>query len=101
MTSINNILRGCKTQLINALTNESQSLSEINKKQFSSNPFSDLTEDADNMLVNTMTDEKKKRLGGPTDGACSMAVPSMSTRPRTSALRMPSTHPTIRNANHR
>ena len=29
---------------------------------------------------------------GPTDGACSMAVPAMSTRPRTSALRMPSTH---------
>ena len=25
----------------------------------------------------------------------------MSTRPRTSALRMPSTHPAIRNANHR
>ena len=30
-----------------------------------------------------------------------MAVPAMSTRPWTSALRMPSTHPTIRNANHR
>ena len=39
--------------------------------------------------------------GGPTEGACSMAVPAMSTRPRTSALRMPSTHPAIRNANHR
>ena len=31
----------------------------------------------------------------------SMAVPAMSTRPRTCALRMPSTHTTIRNANHR
>ena len=30
-----------------------------------------------------------------------MAVPVMSIRPRTSALRMPSTHPAIRNANHR
>ena len=33
--------------------------------------------------------------GGPTEGACSMAVPAMSTRPRTSALRM--TH----HANHK
>ena len=37
----------------------------------------------------------------PTEGACSMAVPTMSTTPRTSALQMPSTHPAIRNANHR
>ena len=29
-----------------------------------------------------------------------MVVPAMSTRPRTSSLRMPSTHPAIRNANH-
>ena len=34
-------------------------------------------------------------------GSCMMAVPAMSTRPRTSALRVPSTHPAIRNANHR
>ena len=40
-------------------------------------------------------------LRGPTEGACSMAVPAMSTRPRTSALRMHSTHPAIRNANNR
>ena len=38
--------------------------------------------------------------GGSTEITCSMAVPAMSTRPRTSALQMPSTHP-IRNANHR
>ena len=29
---------------------------------------------------------------GPTEGACSMVVPAMSTRPRTSALLMPSIH---------
>ena len=29
---------------------------------------------------------------GPTEGACSMAVPAMGTRPKTSALRMPSRH---------
>ena len=47
----------------------------------------------------------KKKLnsvgGGPTEGACSMTVPAMSKRPRTSALRMNSTHPAIMNANHR
>ena len=37
----------------------------------------------------------------PTEGACSMAVPAMSTRPSTSALRIPFTHPAIRKANHR
>ena len=36
----------------------------------------------------------------PTEGACLMMVPAMSTRPKTSALRMPSTHAAIRNANH-
>ena len=39
------------------------------------------------------------KLRGPTEGACSMAIPAMSTRPRNSALRMPSGHPAIRNAN--
>ena len=38
--------------------------------------------------------------GGPTEGACSMTVPAMSIRHRTSALGMPSTHPAIRNPNH-
>ena len=38
---------------------------------------------------------------GPTEGACSMAVPIISTRPRTNVLRMPSTHPAFGNDNHR
>ena len=33
--------------------------------------------------------------------ACSMAVPAMNTQPKTIALQLPSTHPDIRNANHR
>ena len=33
---------------------------------------------------------------GATEAACSMAVRAMSTRPWTSVLRMPSTHPAIR-----
>ena len=49
------------------------------------------------MTMNRHTVEQK----GPTEGACSMAAPAMSTRPRTSALRMPSTHSTLGNVNHR
>ena len=36
---------------------------------------------------------------GSTEGACAMAVPAMSTRPMTSALRIPSTHPAIIRSN--
>ena len=46
-----------------------------------------------------ITNEHK--MEGLTEGACSMAVPAMSTGPRASALRMTSKHPAIRNANHR
>ena len=49
----------------------------------------------------SMKDRRTNEERRPTEGACSMAVPDMSTRPRISALRMPSTHPAIRNANHR
>ena len=48
----------------------------------------------------TQQEQMVKRLNngprGPTEGACSMAVPAMSTRLRTSAIRMPSTHPASR-----
>ena len=47
-----------------------------------------------------MTRQENKRRGR-TEGACLMAVPAMNTRPMTSALWMPSTHPAIMNANHR
>ena len=39
--------------------------------------------------------------GGPMEGACSIAVPAMITRPRTTAIRMSSTHSASGNANHR
>ena len=57
-------------------------------------------------IAKRMTYEKTTGIYGRnllvTYGKClSMAVPAMSTRPRTSALRMPSTHPVIRHANHR
>ena len=38
---------------------------------------------------------------GPTEGACLIAVPAVRTRPGTSARRMPSTYPDIRNVNYR
>ena len=46
----------------------------------------------------SIREDEELRWRGPTEGACSMAVPATS---RTSALRMPFTHPAIRNANHR
>ena len=45
--------------------------------------------------------DKDVQVIGPTQGACSLAVLAINTRPMTSALRMPSTHPAIRNTNHR
>ena len=45
--------------------------------------------------------KKRASQRGPTEGVFSMAVPAMSTRPRTSALRISSTHPAISNANHK
>ena len=51
-----------------------------------------------NLGIQTVRD--LSAIGDTTEGVSSMAVPSMSTKPRTSALRMPSTHPAIRNANH-
>ena len=48
-----------------------------------------------------MKDLHKGINGGPREGACSMAVPAMRTKPKTSALRIHSTHAVIRNDNHR
>ena len=69
-------------------------------KQYARNPFDNSTIESGDTFMNNMKEEKKKRCGS-TEGASAMAVPAMSTRPRTSALRLPSTYPTIRNTNHR
>ena len=45
--------------------------------------------------------QQHEEIWGPTEGASSMAVTALSTRPMTCALRMPSTLLAIRNANHR
>ena len=94
--SRNHIPRGCITNYIPGLTNESNILYEAYQEQYRCAPLGDGTIDAGNKLIELMAEQKKE----PTKRACSMAVPAMSTRPRTSALRMLSTHPTIRNANY-
>ena len=95
-----NIPRGCKANYISGLTDESNTLYEAYQEQYQCNPLGDWTIDAENKLTEMMAERKKKRWG-PKEGACSIAVPVMSNRPRTSAIRMPTTHPAIRNANHR
>ena len=61
VTSRKHIPRGCRTQFIPGLSEESQSLYEAYKKQYASNPFGDTTIEAGTRLVDTMTEEKKKR----------------------------------------
>ena len=55
------IPRGCRTNYIPGLTEESQSLYEAYKKQYSSNPFAEGTLETGNKLIDTMKEEKKKR----------------------------------------
>ncbi len=61
VASRKNIPRGCRTQYIPGLTEESKSLYEAYKEQYSSNPFGDTTIEAGTKLVDNMTAEKKKR----------------------------------------
>ena len=49
------------TNYIPGLTEESQSLYEAYKKQYTSNPFAEGTLDTGNKLIDTMKEEKKKR----------------------------------------
>ena len=61
MVSRRPIPRGCRTNYIPGLTEESQSLYEAYKKQCSSNPFVEGTRETGNKLIDTMKEEKKKR----------------------------------------
>ena len=60
MVSRSHIPRGSRTN-IPGLTEESQSLYEAYKKQYSSNPFAVGTLETGNKLIDTMKEEKKKR----------------------------------------
>ena len=61
VVSRRHIPRGCRTNYIPGLTEESQSLYKAYKKQYSSNPFAEGTLEAGNKLIDTMKEEKKKR----------------------------------------
>ena len=53
--------KGCRTKYIPGLTEESQSLYEAYKKQYSSNPFAEGTLETGNKFLDTIKEEKKKR----------------------------------------
>ena len=61
VVSRRHIPRGCRTNYIPGITEESRSLYEAYKKQYSSNPFAEGTMETGNKLVDTMKEEKKKR----------------------------------------
>ena len=61
VVSRRHIPRGCRTHCIPGLTEESHSLYEAYKKQYSSNPFVEGTLETGNKLIGTMKEEEKKR----------------------------------------
>ena len=61
MVSRRHIPRGCRTNYIPVLTEESQSLYKAYKKQYSRNPFAEGTLETGNKLIDKMEEEKKKR----------------------------------------
>ena len=54
------IPRGCRTDYVQGLTDESKNLSEAYKQQYSSNPFDNRTMESGNLLLDKMTAEKWK-----------------------------------------
>ena len=57
------IPRGCRTNYIPGLTEESQSLYEAYKKQYSNNPFAEGTLESGNKLIDTMKEEEEEEMG--------------------------------------
>ena len=62
MASRRHIPRGCRTDYVQGLTDESKNLYEAYKQQYSSNPFDNRTMESGNLLLDKMTEEKKKIL---------------------------------------
>ena len=60
MTSRKHIPRGCRSNYMPGLTDESKSLYEAYKKQYLIDPFGETTIDTGNTLIDNMKDEKKK-----------------------------------------
>ena len=60
MTSIRPIPRGCRTDYVQGLTDESKNLYQAYKQQYSINPFGNRTMESGNLLLDIMTEEKRK-----------------------------------------
>ena len=61
MASRRHIPRGCRTKFIPGLTEESKSLYEAYKTQYSNSPFDDGTMESGNALLDSMIEDKKRR----------------------------------------
>ena len=60
VASRRHIPRGCRTDYVQGLTDESKNLYEAYKQQYSSNPFDNRTMESGNLLLDKMTEEKRK-----------------------------------------
>ena len=60
VASRRHIPRGCRTDYVQGLTDESKNLYEAYKHQYSSNPFDNRTMESGNLLLDKMTEEKRK-----------------------------------------
>ena len=60
MASRRHIPRGCRTDYVQGQTDESKNLYEAYKQQYSSNPFDNRTMESGNLLLDKMTEEKRK-----------------------------------------
>ena len=60
VASRRHIPRGCRTDYVQGLTAESKNLDEAYKQQYSSNPFDNKTMESGNLLLDKMTEEKRK-----------------------------------------
>ena len=61
VASRRHIPRGCRTDYVQGLTDESKNLYEAYKQQYSSNPFDNRTMESGNLLLDKMTEEKRKK----------------------------------------
>ena len=61
MASRRHIPRGCRTEFIPGLIEESKSLYEAYKTQYPNSPFDDGTMESGNALLDSMIEEKKRR----------------------------------------
>ena len=61
MASRRHIPRECRTEFISSLTEESKSLYEAYKTQYSNSPFNDGTMESGNTLLDSLIEEKKRR----------------------------------------